>query len=95
MAGLVPAIHVLLLVDMSQVREFKQVPPIGIVRVNKAHLPRTRPVLDRLFTLNGGANIVVQFKIDELLQAMALRETRQQAVAVFMAPADEIAGHAT
>ena len=25
---------------------------------------------------------------------MALRETRQQAVAVFMAPADEIAGHA-
>ena len=59
--------------------------------MNEAHLSRTRPVLDRLFTL---ANIVVQFKVDELLQAMAPREARRQAVAVFMAPADEIAGHA-
>ena len=59
MAGLVPAIHVL-----SQY--IKQIPPIGILRVNKTYFPCTWPVLDCLLALNGGADIIVLLKINEL-----------------------------
>jgi hypothetical protein len=87
MPGLVPAIHVL-----SEC--IKQIPPLGVLPVDQPHLPRTRPVLDRLLTLDRGANIVMLFKIDELLQVILLRETEYQTVAMFIAAPDEVAGDA-
>jgi hypothetical protein len=51
-------------------------------------------VLDRLLTLDRGANIVMLFKIDELLQVILLRETEYKTVAMFIAAPDEVAGDA-
>ena len=72
----------------------EQIPPLGVLPVDQPHLPRTRPVLDRLLTLDRGANIVMLFKIDELLQVILLRKTAYQTVAMFMAAPDEVAGDA-
>jgi hypothetical protein len=49
-------------------------------------------MFDRLLTLNCSADIIVPFKIDELLQAILFRETAWQTVAMFVAAAHEIAG---
>ena len=51
-------------------------------------------MLDRLLSLDCEANIVVLFKIDELLQVVLLRETAYQTIAMFMAAPDEVAGDA-
>jgi hypothetical protein len=87
MAGLVPAIHIL-------GERIKQIPPRRVLPMNQPHLPRTRPVLDRLLSLDCGAIIVVLFKIDELLQVILLREPAYQTIAMFMAAPDEVAGDA-
>jgi hypothetical protein len=87
MPALVAGIHVL--------RKFiEQIPPIGILPVNQPHLPRARPVFNRLLALNGGTNIVIQLKINEVLQAILIREATPQTAAMFAATADEIAGNA-
>src|SRR5262249_33426206 len=72
----------------------EQIEPTGILAVNQTHLPGARPVFDRLLALNGRANIVVQFKVNELLQAVLPGEPTQQTAAMFAATTDEIAGDA-
>jgi hypothetical protein len=87
MPACVPAIHVL-------GERIEQIPPLRVLPMNQPHLPRTRPVLDHLLSLDRGANIVMLFKIDELLQVILLRETAYQTIAMFMAAPDEVAGDA-
>ena len=64
MAGLVPAIHVLLIEDLVQVL------PIRVHTVDQADLPGTWPVLDVLLTLNGAEYRFVVLAPHEALEAI-------------------------
>jgi hypothetical protein len=68
MAGLVPAIHVLILSKQRIVEIF----PIWIELVNQPHLPGAGPVLDNLFTPYRIAHVVKNFVVDERLETIPL-----------------------
>ena len=51
-------------------------------------------MLDRLLALNCSTDIVVPFKINELLQSMTFRKAGKRAGAMFVAAPNQIAGDA-
>jgi hypothetical protein len=67
MAGLVPAIHVLLAEQLNQC--VVQIVPFGIHRMDQTHFPRTRPVLDDLLSLYGVSDVVEELIVDKSLEA--------------------------
>ena len=90
MPGLVPGIHALLPLNQRIV----EIGPVRIVRVDKPHFPRTRPMLHRLFLLDSSPNILKCFVSDELLQAVAFREAVNETFAMFVRAALNVARHA-
>src|SRR5579862_5411458 len=63
-----------------------QVIPIRIDRVDKPNLPGARPVLDRFLALDGIADIIKIFRIDKFLQAITLRKSLDESLAVLKYP---------
>jgi hypothetical protein len=88
MAGLVPAIHVLLRNGLEEIF------PIRICGDNRSDLPRARPMFDIVLALDGISNIIKFFEIDESLQSMALGKAFDESGAMFEYPPDEIVRHA-
>jgi hypothetical protein len=76
MAGLVPAIHVLL-------RDcLEEIVPIRICSDNHSDLPRARPMFDVVLALNGVSDIVKNLKVNEPLQPMPFGKTFDEAGAM-------------
>src|SRR5580704_15159745 len=88
MAGLVPAIHVLLRDDVEKII------PIRIVGDNLSNFPSSRPVFDIVFALNGLLNGFILFEIDESLQAVPLRKAFYRSGSVFKHAADDVVRNA-
>ena len=89
MAGLVPAIHVLLLSD-----QIVQVVPFRIASQYQSYFPFARPVLDVVFALNRGLDFVVVFEVDQALERIALGESSDNSVPVFVDAPDKVVCHA-
>jgi hypothetical protein len=65
MAGLVPAIHAFL-----SNQRWVQIIPFAIEPANQANLPSARPMFHGLFSLNGEADVVVLFVVDEKFKSV-------------------------
>ena len=87
MAGLVPAIHVLQ-------DGLVKIVPVRVLNNDLANLPSARPMLDRLFALDCIADIIENFKIDELLETISLGKARHRPDSMFMDTAHQICGDA-
>ena len=96
MTGLVPAIHVFL-GDVNEVVDARderghdglnervvEIIPLRICGMNESHLPGSRPMLDRLFALNGISNIVKALCINQSLQAVVSCKSVNKAVPMFV-----------
>jgi hypothetical protein len=88
MAGLIPAIHVLLR------DRIVKIVPIRIVGDYQSNLPRSRPTLDVMFALNGALNILKSLEIDEFLETMSFCKAFDESGAVFKNSTNQIIGHA-
>ena len=87
MAGLVPAIHVLLR------DRIVKIVPIRIVGDYQSNLPRSRPMLDVMFALNGALNILKSLEIDVFLETMSFCKAFDESGAVFKNSTNQIIGH--
>jgi hypothetical protein len=99
MAGLVPAINVLLQQDRQLLptpsnQRLIQIMPFGVHGHYKPYFPGSGPMFDAAFALNGRPNIVVKFKPDEPLEAVALCEPLDETVPMFERPSQHVARHA-
>ena len=88
MAGLVPAIHVLLR------NLIVKIVPSRIVGDYQSNLPGSGPMLDVMFALNGALNILKSLEIDEPLKTMALCKTFDESGAMLKNSTNEIVCHA-
>ena len=73
---------------------FVKVIPVRIDGDNLPDFPRARPVFDVVLALNGIADIVEPFEVDQPLQCISFGETCDESRAVFVDAANEIAGDA-
>jgi len=89
MAGLVPAIHVLLIEDLVQVL------PIRVHTVDQADLPGTWPVLDVLLTLNGAEYRFVVLAPHEALEAIPSGEACDDSLSMLPGAPRDVARHAS
>lgn len=64
-----------------------QVIPIRIGRVDKPNLPCARPVLDSFLALDSISDIIEIFRIDKFFQAITLRKSLDESLAVLKYPA--------
>jgi hypothetical protein len=71
-----------------------QLLPFWIHVVNQSNLPRARPMLDCLFALDGGPDVVVPLVVDKHLQSVSFREAVNQTFAVLIGSGRQIARHA-
>jgi hypothetical protein len=69
-----------------------QIVPFRIVEQNEPDLPGTRVVFEVLLALTRVPDVVVPLVIDKALQAVALRETVDEALAVFAGAARQVVG---
>jgi hypothetical protein len=84
MAGLVPAIHVLLRNGL------KEIIPSRIACDNQSDLPGTRPMLDVVLARDRILDGRELFKVDEPLQSVSLREASDESGAMFEYAAHKI-----
>jgi hypothetical protein len=87
MAGLVPAIHVLLR------DRIVKIVPSRIVGDYQSDLPRAGPMLDVVFALNRALNTLEVLEIDELLETVASCKTFYEARTVLKNSTDQIICH--
>ncbi len=87
MAGLVPAIHVLL-------RDYlEKIVPIRVCCNNQSDLPRSRPMLDIVLPLYGVPDIVKLLEVDEPLKSISFCKACDEARPMLEHSTDEIACH--
>ena len=67
-----------------------QVIPLRILSEYQPYFPFTRPVLDVVFALNGRLNIFVMFEVDEPLDCVSFRKSRDQAIAMLVDSSHEV-----
>jgi hypothetical protein len=88
MAGLVPAIHVLLY------DRIKEVVPIRVCCDDGSDLPGTRPMLDVVLPLNGIADIIEALKVNKRFQSVLVGEALDNSRTMLEYSTNEIVGHA-
>ena len=88
MAGLGPAIHVLL---RDRVVE---IDPIGIYGDDHSRLPRSRPMLDVALALDCDPNVFKLLEVDKPLQAISFCKAFYESGAMFKHPTDEVVRYA-
>jgi hypothetical protein len=87
MAGLVPAIHVLLR------NLIVKIVPSRIVGDYQSNLPGSGPMLDVMFALNRALNTLELLEIDKFLETMTFRKAFDEAGAVLENSTDQIICH--
>src|SRR6185437_442470 len=88
MAGLVPAIHVLLRNGLEEVV------PLRIGHNNQSNLPGAWPMFDIMFALDCILDRLESFEVDNLLQSVSFREAFDEPGPMLEHAADKIACHA-
>ena len=94
MAGLVPAIHAAPPPLRLMIKCLVQINPARIRVKDQPRLPRARPMLHVRFPLNRVSDALVALHIDEALQALALGEARDEALAMLVGAAADVGGDA-
>src|ERR1700675_3036820 len=61
-----------------------EIAPFGIALFDQRDLPFSRPLLEVLFSLNGGADIVERLHVDEKLHVVSLGEAGNKAFAMLV-----------
>jgi len=72
---------------------FEEIVPIWIRGDNRSNLPSARPMLDIVLALNGCADIIKFFEIDQPLQSIPLGETIHKPGTMLKDAADKVACH--
>jgi len=67
--------------------------PVRIHRVNEPDLPRARPMLDVLLSLNGSLNGVMPFIVDETFETVVLGKTLGETFPMLVGKLRQRAGH--
>ena len=88
MAGLVPAIHVLLRDGL------KEILPFRIGRDNQPNFPGAGPMLDIVFALDRVLDRCELLEVNQGLQSVLFREAFDETRAMLEDPADKIVCHA-
>src|SRR3984893_10571358 len=70
-----------------------EVVPIRICSDNRANLPCARPMLDVVLALDGVADVVEPFEIDQSLQSTPLGKAIDDSTTMFVDAANEIVCH--
>jgi hypothetical protein len=83
-----PAIHVL------RCDRIEQVGPIWIASGNHSDLPRSRPMLDVVFALDGTSDVVKPLEVNKLLHPIPFGKALDESRSMFENPTDEIVCHA-
>src|SRR6266545_4471422 len=68
--------------------------PIFVLLLDQLDLPRSPPPLKPFFPLDGVANVLVDFVIDQTMYTVFCRKAGNQVVAMFIHAAHEVIGHA-
>jgi hypothetical protein len=71
-----------------------QVLPLGVHLLDQPDLPRTGPLLDVLFPLNGWQDLLVPLEPNQALQAVSARESRLAACSVLPTTPDNVRRYA-
>jgi hypothetical protein len=82
--------NIFVVVNQSQQRIVKVV-PLRIRGKDQPDLPRPRPMLEVLFTLNSSADVVVDLEINEAFEPVSFGKSLHRAFAVLSDPLDKIA----
>lgn len=64
--------------------------PIGVRPLNQIALPRARPFLKSLFATNGSFNILCSLEINEMMDAVAFRESRDSIATMLIDAPNEV-----
>jgi hypothetical protein len=78
----------------SLVEVLVQIAPIPVGLQDQTDFPGSEIVLHVFLALDRVADVLEELGVNEALQAIALRETLHQALAMFPGPAGEVAGDA-
>jgi hypothetical protein len=73
---------------------FVQIIPFGVHGHYEPYFPGSGPMFDAAFALNGRPNIVVKFKPDEPLEAIALCKSLDESVPMFERASRHVVRHA-
>jgi hypothetical protein len=88
MAGLGPAIHVLLGDGVEEIV------PCWIVSGDQSDFPRARPMLDVVLALNGSSNVIEHLEVDEPLKAVPFGEPLNHSRTMLEHAPNEVARYA-
>jgi hypothetical protein len=73
---------------------FVEIPPFRIVALDQIKLPDSAPLLELLFPKYGVRHCLVEFRVNQLMDAILRGETLDGTRLVFPDSADDIVGHA-